>query len=214
MLNPLRRIKNLNSTNLKRRKTKKSKEKASKNGILKVKNILKIETNNPANITKTEVTKRNIPIEIINSKGIEGILMTKGKTDLEGILMTKGKTDLKGILMININKEIGVINSKGETQMKTGASSKGGTEEGTEGGTEGETAGGTEGNSRNSKEKTDKNHTTKTNMRIKIEIRILKEKFQEKDNSIKMEISNKRNEYYKKVTNIKKKLTIKRVFSK
>ena len=130
---------------------------------MKDKNILKIETNNPANITKTEVTKRNIPIEIINSKGIEGILMTKGKTDLEGILMNKGKTDLKGILMININKEIGVINFKGESQMKTGASSKGGTEDGTEGGTEegteeetvGGTEGGTEGNSRNSKEKTE-----------------------------------------------------------
>ena len=103
--------------------------------IFKVRNIQKIETNNPANITKTEVTeeilltnKRNITIEIINSKWIEGILMTKGKTDLEGILMNKGKTDLEGILMININKEIGVINSKGEIQGKTGASSKGGTE--------------------------------------------------------------------------------------
>ena len=51
-------------------------------------------------------------------------------------------------------------------------------------------------------------------MTIKIEIIILKEKFQEKDNSIKMEISNKRNENRKKVTNLKKKRTIKRVFSK
>jgi len=81
--------------------------------------------------------KRNITIEIINSKGIEGILMTKGKTDLEGILMNKGKTGLEGIHMININKEIGVVNSKGEIQGTTGASSKGGAK----------------GNSRNSKVK-------------------------------------------------------------